>query len=275
MVRWHCRFVTGAGGVIRPLPYFSLVLILGVAVGGVAGVETQSARAQTSGDLQETVQSAVSTRQDTQLRLDDWAEEKAGLTSRYRSALAGVEWLGRRKSEETEKLDALEARIAEMSRRLSEAQRLESSIQDSLMVILVKLEDSVRHGLPFLPRERALRLGSVRQDLIQPHIPPAEKLRRLLEALQIEAGYASTVEVYQDRIGIDGQEVHADILRLGRLSLFWRTPDGDRVGHFDRAQGRWIELSGGYERAIARAMEMATRMRPMELIDLPLGRIQP
>lgn len=271
MMRWHCRFTAGGAETVAPLPLLSVALVLVATLGlGVA-----PARAQTAGELQETVQGAVSTRQDTQAKMDDWAQEKADLTNRYRAARANVEWLQGRRTEESESLTALQGRIAEMSRRLGEAERLESSIQDSLMVILVTLEESVARGLPFLPEERDLRLRSVRRELIQPDIPSAEKLRRLLEALQVEAGYASTVEVYQDRIAVDDQEVHADILRIGRLSLFWRTADGDRVGHFDRAAGRWIELGGGHERSIARAMEMATRMRPMELIDLPLGRIQP
>ena len=271
MMTWHCRLVAGARGIIHPLRFLSVALVLIVAWGGDHG----RASAQDSGELQETVQESVSTRQDTQGRLDGWAEEKADLTNRFRAARANVEWLRGRRSDELEKVTALEGRVAEMGRRLIEAQRLENSIQDSLMVILVTLEESVRGGLPFLPEERDLRLESVRRDLVQPDVPSAEKLRRLLEALQVEAGYASTVEVYQDRIQIDGQDLHADILRLGRLSLFWRTPDGDRMGLYDRAADSWVELSGRHDRAIARAMEMATRMRPMELIDLPLGRIEP
>ncbi|MBU8869778.1 MAG: DUF3450 domain-containing protein [Gemmatimonadales bacterium] len=275
MMNWFCRLFGEAEGKTLPLSSGPGVLLLAVILNcGLSGAE-HSAFAQEAGDLQETVQEAVSTRQDTQISQDVWAEQKADLTARYRAAQANVDWLLGRRSEEGEKVAALEGRIAEMGRRLTEAKRLESSIQDSLIVILVKLEETVRAGSPFLPEERALRLSSVRRDLVQPDVPSAEKLRRLLEALQVEAGYASTVEVYQDRIEIDGQDVHADILRLGRLSLFWRTPDGDRVGHYDRAADCWMELSGRHVRAITRAMEMATRMRPMELIDLPLGRIKP
>ena len=261
---------TGTAG-IHPLFPSLFVLLLPV----VFLAASTPATAQTGGQLEETVREAVSTRQDTQQQQDDWAQEKSELTRRFRAAQAGVDWLQGRRADEQEKTAALEARIAEMARRLTEAQRLESSIQDSLMVILAQLEESVRGGLPFLPAEREMRLQSVRRDLIQPDIPSAEKLRRLLEALQVEAGYASTVEVYQDRIDVAGQEIHADVLRLGRLSLFWRTPDGDRVGRYDNAAGAWTELSGRHQRSIARAMEMATRMRPIELIALPLGRIEP
>ena len=45
------------------------------------------------------------------------------------------------------------------------------------------------------------------------------------------------------------------------------------VGTWDEAAGGWTELPGASKRRIELAMEMASRMRPVELIDLPLGRI--
>ena len=97
----------------------------------------------------------------------------------------------------------------------------------------------------------------------------------MLEALQVEAGYAGSVEVYQDQIELAAASLHADILRVGRVALFWRTPDGSRVGTYDQAAGQWTELSDREKRPIALAMEMATRMRPVEISELPLGRITP
>ena len=48
-----------------------------------------------------------------------------------------------------------------------------------------------------------------------------------------------------------------------------------RGGWFDPATRAWTELSGGDRRLIGRAMEMAAHRRPVELIELPLGRIAP
>jgi len=233
-----------------------------------------AASAQTDGDqARKETEQAIDTRRETQTRQDQWAEEKADLAGRFRSAEAGVRWLQERTAEETAKAQALDARVAELRRRLGEADRLEGSMQDTLMVIFRRLEDSVAAGLPFLPQERNRRLASLKDELVRPDVASAEKLRRLLESLQVEAGYASTVEVYQDMIEVAGEQIHADVLRVGRVALFWRTPDGDRVGHFDPAAGRWAELPGSAKRRIGWAMEMASRMRPIELIDLPLGRI--
>ena len=247
--------------------------VLSILLGGWAA----AAPAQTEGDPRQAagrdIEQAIDTRQETQQRQDEWSEEKADLVRRFRSATAGVQWLRERKVEESAKARALDDRVAELRRRLGEADRLEDSMQDTLMVIFYRLEESVAGSLPFLPEERNLRLASVGDELVRPDVTSAEKLRRLLEALQVEAGYASTVEVYQDMIEIQGEQIHADVLRIGRVALFWRTPDGDRVGSFDLSADRWIELPGGAKRRIGLAMEMAARMRPVELIDLPLGRI--
>jgi len=233
-----------------------------------------AASAQDSGqDARQDTEQAIDTRQGTQQRQDEWSDEKADLVRRFRSAKASVQWLNERKAEETAQAQALDDRVAELERRLDEADRLEGGMQDTLMVIFHRLEESVAASLPFLPEERNLRLASVQDELVRPDVTSAEKLRRLLEALQVEAGYASNVEVYQDMIEIDGEQIHADVLRIGRVALFWRTPDGNRVGNFDPAAGLWTELPGSAKRRIVLAMEMAVKMRPMELIDLPLGRI--
>ncbi|MEJ2721215.1 MAG: DUF3450 domain-containing protein [bacterium] len=169
----------------------------------------------------------------------------------------------------------LDAGIAELERRLEESRRLEHSLQDTLIVVLDRLQDWVGRDLPFLVEERAARIAGLREMIVRPDVEGSEKLRRVLEALQVEAGYGATVEVNQQRITVSNEELFVDVLRLGRVSLFWRTPDGSKVGEFDRASGRWAELPSKYGRSIQYTMEMATRMRPVEVIDLPLGRIQP
>jgi len=212
---------------------------------------------------------------DSEPQKDAWSDEKAALVARYRAAKTSVAWLSDRKATEQARATAIEARVAELGRRLDEADRLESSMQDTLLVIFNRFDQSVQQSPPFLSEERRLRLESLVAELVRPEVASGEKLRRLLEALQVEAGYAATVEVYQDGITVDGEELYADILRLGRVALFWRTPDGDRVGTYDQAAGRWAALPDRENRNIALAMEMATRMRPVEITDLPLGRIKP
>jgi hypothetical protein len=91
----------------------------------------------------------------------------------------------------------------------------------------------------------------------------------------VETEYGKSVEVNQAEIELQGAPIFVDVLRVGRLSLFWRTPDGAKAGTFDRATWSWVELPDRYNRTIGEAMDMASRVRPVQLIALPLGRIQP
>jgi len=225
--------------------------------------------------LKETVKGTLEIRQDTQNKQDGWEREKAELEARYRSARAHLEALRRQQTALADKDRAADREIGGLRRRLAESERLEAGVEDLLGRMMADLEAWVRQDLPFLPEEREARLASLRETLAHPGLAPAEKLRRLFEALQVECEYGNTVEVYQQGIEVEGEPVFAEVLRLGTLSLFWQTPDGKRVGEFDRAKGQWLELPSGHRYGIRTAVEIARKRRPVELVTLPLGRISP
>lgn len=248
-----------------------LVIALGIVTLAWASLGAQS----DSEVLKKTVDGTLEIERRTQKNLDDWSAEEAELLARYRTAKANVAYLRERIAVEEQKSAALDDRINELDRRLDESDRLNAVLQDTLMVLFERLEEFVAIDLPFLQDERGARLDFLRNDLVRPDVNGAEKLRRLLEALQVEANYGNSVEVDQQRIVVGDEEIFVDVLRLGRISAFWRTPDGQRVGEFDRATRQWVELPSKYRHQIGRAMEMASRMRPIEVISLPLGRIVP
>ncbi len=226
-------------------------------------------------DLGTAAADAIETRRDTQVQQDAWAVEREALRARWRALNHEVDWLDERAELESARTAALQERVDELSRRLAESDRLEASLQDSLLTILDRLEDAVALDTPFLGEERALRLAGLRRELVRPDVPAAEKLRRLLESLQVEAAYGGSVEMTGERIDVDGVVLTVDMLRIGRLSLFWRTPDGKRVGTWDPAADTWIELPEGERRTVGLAMDMAARLRPVEVLSLPVGRIAP
>ena len=225
-------------------------------------------------DVRETVQGTVELDQRTQEERDAWASEQAELEARYRTAKANIAYLSDRIAGEEKAVAGLTESIEELERRMHEARLLQSSLQDTLDTVLVRFEEFVGSDLPFLTDERERRLDELRRELARPEVTGAEKLRRLLEALQIETEYGKSAEVEQQEITLDGEPIFVDVLRVGRVSLFWRTPDGDRAGTFDRGSWEWVELAPSYGRTIGNAIEMASRIRPVQLIDLPLGRVE-
>lgn len=251
-----------------------MTLLLAVT-SALAVASAVAPRAQEPKKLGETVDRTVGTQQQTQKQQDDWAAEQASLLNRYRTAKANVEYLEKREAFEESEVSALESNIAELERRLVESKKLNESLQDTLNAVVGRLEVFVANDIPFLTEERSARVASLKDEIAKPDVTGAEKLRRVLEALQVEANYGNTVEVYQEQVVVGDENIFADMLRIGRVSVYWRTPDGKRVGEYDRATGQWVELDDKYARNINMTVDMATRLRPTEIVDLPIGRIEP
>jgi hypothetical protein len=124
-----------------------------------------------------------------------------------------------------------------------------------------------------LIEERTARLENLRETLDDPAVAMGEKFRKAMEALFIEAEYGNTVETYQEKIEIKGEEVLATVFRLGNMALFFETLDRESVGYFDLAENNWTPLSPEANREIRAAVEIASKVRPAEIVSLPLGRI--
>ncbi|MDY6861451.1 MAG: DUF3450 domain-containing protein, partial [Thermodesulfobacteriota bacterium] len=219
------------------------------------------------------VESTINVRLDTQKKVDQWANKKAEFTSKYRSLENNLENLRKVKLKTGKMLNYKNAHIKEIKRKIKESSRIKIELGSYLESVAVNLEGFIRRDLPFLLEERERRITLVKNTLIDQNKTPAEKYRSLMEALQIEEEYGHTVEVYQDTINLNGKKLLVDILRVGRLSLFFQTPDGKIVGQYDRVAYKWSKLPSRYCRRINKAVEIAHKESTIELIKLPIGRI--
>jgi len=246
-----------------------LLAFLLVLMASPAWAESEAER------IKKKVTSTIEIRQDTQKREDEWVSEKTGLEAQYQSLMDRNKYLQKHEIRTKETRNSQKAHILELERKLVESARLKEELSSNLDNVVEKLGEWIEHDLPFLPKERSDRLSSLKRMMADPGIQSGERFRRIMEGLQVETEYGGTVEVYQESIDLDGRPVLVDIFRLGRLSLFYQTPDGKQVGHYDRVEGKWKPLPNRYRRNINQAVEMAGRRRSIELIRLPVGRIEP
>lgn len=246
-----------------------------LATAFAVGLTAAAVCAQDAARLSDTVKKTVETHQQTQKKQEEWANEQAELTARLRAARAQVDFFEKKKSLEEKEVGALDNGIAELERRMVESVRLNESLLDTLDAVVARLSNFVDNDLPFLMEERQARIAGVKEALARPDYTGAEKLRRVLEALQVEANYGNVAEVYQENIVVNDEEIFAEMVRVGRISVYWLTPDGERVGEYSPAQDKWVELDHKYVHPINVTREMALRLRSIEVISLPLGRIQP
>jgi hypothetical protein len=93
-----------------------------------------------------------------------------------------------------------------------------------------------------------------------------EQYRRLMEAYQIELEYGRNMSSYKGTLD-DGRE--ADFLRLGRVSLAYRTVDGEEAGYWDAEQKAWV-VDNDFAKAIEKAVQVATKEVAPDLVTLPV-----
>jgi hypothetical protein len=131
------------------------------------------------------------------------------------------------------------------------------------------LEKFVAADVPFLPEERQMRIERLRDLMGNPEATSSEKFRRLLEAYQIEMEYGRTMDSYMQEI--DGKP--ADLVRLGRVSLMYRTQDGTKTGYWDNQKKAWVEDLDA-ARAINEALRIAKGAGAPDLITVPVPAAQ-
>jgi chromosome segregation ATPase len=205
---------------------------------------------------------------------EQWADQKDKLVAQYQALLDKKAQLEKRREVMAAELAACSARVAEADRRTIATSRVRSQMQSTLESIVSRLDAFIQHDLPFAAAERSRRLAELKALLPGTDETLAEKCRRTLEALQVEIEYGRSFQVTEETITLDDRPIAVDVVRAGRLALFFRTPDGKTVGWYDRAAEKWQPLPAKHERSINQAAEMALHRRPMDLIKLPLGRIE-
>jgi hypothetical protein len=136
--------------------------------------------------------------------------------------------------------------------------------------MLEGLEKYVNLDTPFHIEERKQRLDLVRASLSNPKVTASEQVRQILEAYNIEAEYGRKLDAYDETIVLDGQEVVVNILRVGRLGMFFQSKDERKTGYCDNETGTWEELGGGYRITVRDGIRMANKLAPMDIMMLPV-----
>ncbi len=248
------------------LVFMCLVVALILGAGGPA------LGADKPAELSRAVSKAVSADAETSREASEWAGERASLLGEISQLRARQGQLKHQVAKHRAYLKTQEEAYARLEQKQAALARLNLELEPYLEQAYLQLEEFIKADLPFLEEERAQRLSFLRRSLDDYHLELSEKLRRLMEALVVEAEYGNRVEKTKETLDLDGKPTLVDIFRLGRLGLYYLTPDGSRLGWLPRGARDWQPLDPGYHRSLVRAVEMADRQRAVELITLPIGR---
>lgn len=250
----------------------SFVLMLLLAIGMLAPDAVWSESFSSS--VRQPVNESIDIRLKTQQDLEQWDEQRRKLVAEYEmlqsrnaALIAEKERLTREKASHEDLVKSLEA-------RKKESLRISSEITPFIENAYSRIQNLVAADSPFLRKERQTRLKLLEKNLHDPQVSVSEKFRKVMEALFVEAEYGNTIEVYQDKVNIEDRSVLGNIFRMGRVSLFFQSLDQKISGYFDVAESGWRVLPEKYNREITAVLEMGAKHRPVDLVSLPLGRIE-
>lgn len=244
-----------------------------VACGVLLMLACTSAAAEYADQVQKPVDEAIQIRQKTQQDADQWAETQAKLQAEYEQLERMRDQLAAQNEEWEKRTAARQAAVDQLEQEIASIARISEELLPFLEQVYARLADLVQTDAPFLADERQRRIANLRRIMDDHQTASGEKFRKIFEALAIEAEYGTTVEMYPQKITLDDQAVMVNIFRLGRIALFFQTPDGETCGVFDSASRQWSPLPPRYNAAITAAMEIGAKRRPVELLNLPIGRI--
>ncbi|WP_035274266.1 DUF3450 domain-containing protein [Desulfogranum japonicum] len=231
--------------------------------------------AEVDDQVQKTVQSALSTRKKNQQEEEQWRQEQARLQATFETLEAEVQELRLQQNQLETSIQDTQQRIVGKTSQIADIDEITAQIEPFLDELFISLKKAIDQGLPFLQEEREQRLYRITSLGSDPSVSISERYRRLAEALLVEAEYGFTTEVYQQKILLEGSETLVDIFRLGRLNLFYLTLDGTQCGSFNPAEKQWHPLSVTNLPAIQSVIAMGRKQHPIELVNLPIGQIQP
>jgi hypothetical protein len=199
-----------------------------------------------------------------------FAAESVG--DRYASILAEADDLTHYNEQLSKQLQSQQAQLSLLEQQLLQIDPTATEVASQVQRMYEALENFIASDLPFLdptqagPDSRSERMDKIRELMTTEGVSVGEKYRRLMEAYQIELEYGRTMHAYKGKLD-DGRD--ADFLRVGRVSLAYRTVDGEEAGYWDAEQQAWV-VDNDFAKAIEKAVQVATKEIAPDLVTLPV-----
>ncbi len=246
-------------------PMISLLLALGVALGGT------SAFATNLNDVFGVAEQVNKQARKSQARVDALTDETRTLLGEYKTVLKEIEGLRVYNRQLEKQIANQEAEKLQLSASIDQVTVIERQITPLMMRMIDGLEQFVALDLPFLNEERANRLDGLREMMDRADVAASEKFSQILRAYQIENEYGRTMESYADEIDTTEGSRIVDVLKVGRIALIYQTSDGEETGAWDVSKGTWVALDDSYKTPIRNGIRMARKQLSVDMLTVPIA----
>jgi len=160
-------------------------------------------------------------------------------------------------------------KLQQLDTNMANVREVRMELMPLMQQMVQVLSQFVKNDLPFLWQERQLRLTELRNLLDNPNISIANKYRRIMEAYQIETEYGKTIETWQAELPLSNENKSVQLIKVGRIGLYYLTPDQKAAGFWDKATRTWKVLPESWLTRVKQAYQVADNKTLPTLLSLP------
>ena len=209
--------------------------------------------------------------QQSQERINNVVEGTRSLEDQYRAInkeIDGLKVYNRLMMAQTEGQQAV---LEDIALSMDQVDVINRQIFPLMERMIDGLEQSVALDVPFLMDERTERIGKLKDTMSRSDVSVAEKFRKVMEAFQIENDYGSTIEPYKQSLTLeDGTTRDYNMLRIGRVGLYFQSDDTNITGRWDNDARAWV-LDNGARNEVRKGLRVANQLIAPELVLLPIS----
>jgi hypothetical protein len=207
---------------------------------------------------------------ESQTAINGLVDKTRDAADRYAQAMADADSLDRYNNQLNEQVKSQETEMASIQRQLLDIETTNREVQPLMQQMVDTLDQFVKLDVPFFLDERTTRVQGLKDMMARADVTISEKYRRILEAYQIELEYGRTLDSYEGRIVGSGAEARTvEFVRLGRVSLMYRTLDGSETGYWNATEKKWV-VDESYREAVEEALRVAHKDGAPELLTVPV-----
>ncbi len=232
-------------------------------------VVSGSVAAQTVDDVLRADQRRLNLAQQSQERINSIVEGTRSLEDQYRSINKEIDGLKVYNRLMRAQVEGQEAVLEDIALSIDQVDVINRQIFPLMTRMIDGLEQSVALDIPFLMDERTTRVNELKEIMERSDVSVAEKFRKVMEAYQIENDYGNTIEEYEETLTIDGATRAFNMLRVGRIGLYFQSDDTKITGRWDNEARDWV-IDNSARNEVRKGLRVAKQLIAPELIIVPV-----
>ena len=246
------------------------VAIFGSAI-AMAAMMGATAQAQFKSSLNES-QATANESARSQQNVDRLDDQTASLINDFRANLKQLEAAKRYNESLAKQTAAQERQIARILLDIENVSGLQRAVAPLMEDMANRFQDIVNADIPFDISSRRQRAEDRIAMLDKPEgeVSVAQKYRLLVEAYQIEMEFGRTIGATQGAIDVDGASLQGEFLRVGRVTLVFKTPDDSVLKVWNKRARGWEDLNKSYLADVKLGLRMAKEQTAPGLLPIPV-----